>query len=271
MSLTQDSKDFDAAITNSAYVAVDNADTAPKWFEDRLATIATGATIKRRLYYTTNQEVDFPICCFLAITSRTPNFRRDDVADRVLVINLKRYKNFVAENILLNEVLKYRNEIMSEVIYTLQKIVQALRDGKDSKISFRMADFADFCLKIGRSWGVENQVKAILGKLEYLQREFHLESDVTAKLLVQWAEKNPEREITAALLNIKLAKLAEQAGIDYPCKGNSKAFAQKLRSLRKEYGGLLQITDRDAHAGIKKYRIRPKWSKNKEGGGKGGM
>jgi hypothetical protein len=40
--LTHDPKDFDAAVTNSPFVAIDNADTKRDWLEDRLATVATG-------------------------------------------------------------------------------------------------------------------------------------------------------------------------------------------------------------------------------------
>jgi hypothetical protein len=46
MPLTNDQKDFDAAITNSAFVAIDNADTKRDWLEDRLATVATGGSLR---------------------------------------------------------------------------------------------------------------------------------------------------------------------------------------------------------------------------------
>jgi hypothetical protein len=44
MPLTGDLKDFDATITNSAFVAIDNADTECRWLDDRLATMATGGS-----------------------------------------------------------------------------------------------------------------------------------------------------------------------------------------------------------------------------------
>lgn len=272
MPLTKDSKDFDAAITNSAYVAVDNADAAPPWFEDRLAVVATGGSIKKRLLFSTNEEGDFPICCFMAVTSRMPSFRRDDVTDGLLIVKLRRRRGkFIPESDLMNRVLEQRDEIMSEIIYALKDILRALRDSKVSTVDFRMADFGVFALKIGIHRNKENEVKTILAKLESLQREFHLESDPIAKLLLMWAGENPDRELTAAVLNNRLAKLAEQKNIPYPYKGNSRSLAQKLKSLRKEFEGVLNITDRTAHGGIKKYRIRPEWSKTKKGGGKGGM
>jgi hypothetical protein len=50
--------DFEAAITADPLVVADNADDAPRWLPDRLAVVATGGTIKRRILYTTNRLVE---------------------------------------------------------------------------------------------------------------------------------------------------------------------------------------------------------------------
>ena len=88
MSLSNDPKDFDAAVTHDHFVAVDNADTPVRWLNDRLAVAATGGTLKRRALYTTNRLVEYPIRAYLGITSRTPHFHRDDVADRLLLFRM---------------------------------------------------------------------------------------------------------------------------------------------------------------------------------------
>jgi len=275
--LTRDSKDFDAAITNSPYVAIDNADTAPKWFQDGLAITATGGTIKKRMYYKTNEEVDFPVQCYAAITSRTPNFSRDDIADRLMVIELERFDKFVPENLLLNKLLKHRNEIMSEVVYSLQGVLQGVlrafkgSQNEDSQVSLRMADFADLCLKIADAENKHKEVVSLLAKLEYLQRVFHLESDPLGKLLYIWAEKNSQREVFASALNQELAHLAQQKGIDYPYKDNPRSFAQKLKSLQVNFSDMLHIHVRPAHGGKNKYKICPKLPHISRGGGKGGF
>ena len=43
-------RDFDLAVTKSIYHVYDNVDSRVKWFEDRVAVIATGGTISRRGY-----------------------------------------------------------------------------------------------------------------------------------------------------------------------------------------------------------------------------
>jgi hypothetical protein len=123
--LPEDQKDFDAAVTNSHYVVIDNADSKCKWLNDRLATVATGGNIKRRALYTTNKLIDIPTRCFLAITSRTPGFRRDDVADRLLLLKLERLNNFISSKTFYEEIIEHRNEIMTEVIRHLQDIIRA--------------------------------------------------------------------------------------------------------------------------------------------------
>jgi len=272
--LTKDIKDFDAAITNSDYVAIDNADSKSIWFEDRLAIVATGGNIKKRQLYTTNTEVDFPVRCFMSITSRTPTFRRDDVVDRLLILESKRFEQFISEHALIAEVRNNRNEIMYEVVYGLKKIVRALRDAKDEDMagSFRMADFADFCIKIGRLWDTENEVKTVLTKLQYKQDKFTIEADPVKKLLYKWALENPDREVDATTLNSQLTELAMESGIKYPYEGNPRSFAQKLGHLMNELEGILEITSRTARGGVKRYRLTPKWAKtkDKEDGGKGG-
>jgi hypothetical protein len=90
MGMSDDPKDFDAAVTGEAFVAVDNADADVKWLDDKLAVVATGGTLKRRVLYTTNQLVEFPITAFVGITSRTPHFKREDVADRLLLFHVER-------------------------------------------------------------------------------------------------------------------------------------------------------------------------------------
>lgn len=259
--LSDDVKDFDAAVTNSVYVAFDNADCKHRWLNDRLATVATGGSIKRRQLYTTNEMVDIPIHCFLAITSRTPYFRRDDVVDRLLIMKVKRFKRFKSEKELLAETMQSRNFIMSELIHHLQDVVRALRDGKDidTAIAFRIADFGDFAIKIGRYAGVEHVVREILEKLCREQSSFTLEGDVIFDLLWNWAnmDGNAEKEVTNAMLFDELAAIAETEGIAFPYK-NSRSFAQRMANLRSNLSEFFIIGERAAGGRKTFYTYKPR-------------
>jgi len=250
MPLSNDPKDFDAAVTNSAFVGIDNADAKSPWLEDRLAIVATGGSIKKRELYTTNTLVEFPARCNLAITSRTPHFRRDDVADRLLIMRVDRLATFKSERSLLAEVMEHRNEIMTEVIYHLQDVVRALRDAKDHDFSgaFRMADFADFAMKIARHAGIENQLEAIFQKLSHEQSVFTLEGDEIFDLLQQWVaiNGNAGREVTNTELCRELAKVAEDQGITFIYEGKTRAFAQRMTNLRPNLMEFFDIIERKA-------------------------
>jgi hypothetical protein len=259
--LTNDSKDFDAAVTNSPFVAFDNADRKCAWLNDRLATVATGGTIKRREYYTTNRLVEIPTHCFVGITARTPHFRRDDVADRLLIMKVERFESFISEKLLLTEVMTNRDEILSEVILRLQVIVRALRaeQGVDDSCAFRMADFADFAMKVARQEGWGEQLKRIFGKLGHEQSEFTLEGDPIFETLSIWAPDHPEQEVTYKELWAELKKVAENEGIDFQeYANNARGFARRMPNIRPNLEEFFDITDipRGGHRVV--HTFRPK-------------
>jgi hypothetical protein len=110
MGMSHEPRDFDAAVTGDAFVGIDNADANVPWLDDKLAVVATGGMLKRRKYYTTNQLIEYPITAFVAVTSRTPYFRREDVADRLLLFHVERLETFGAESALLGELTAHRNQ-----------------------------------------------------------------------------------------------------------------------------------------------------------------
>lgn len=260
MPLTDDSRDFDAAITNSDFVAIDNADSKIKWLDDRLAIAATGGTIKKRELYTTNRLVDFPVRCFIGITSRTPHFRREDVADRLLMMKVERFDKFIPEKDLLKEVLDNRNQIMTEVAYRLQEVIQALHATRDQifEIDFRMADFAQFALRIARHEGNEDEVHAIFKKLTQEQSIFSLEDDPMLKLLSTWVEANQDKEVTSTELCKELSKIAKIEKINFEFDGQSRSFAQRLPNMIPNLEEFFSISSHTAGGRKKFYKFKLK-------------
>lgn len=183
--IANDCKDLDTIITNNYYVVIDNLDNPPKALNDTLARIATGQIIKKRKLFTTNHELEFEVKCFVALTSRTPQFTRDDVADRLICIYLERYQLFTDENNLCRETLAKRNEIMSHMIYKIQNYIKKLYETKDITFSvdFRMADFAVFALKTAENKKEEEELKKIFSTMIKIQNEFTLKDDVLFILL----------------------------------------------------------------------------------------
>lgn len=92
-SMTDDVKDFDAAIAATALLVADNTDTERKWLADKLATVATGGRVKKRFLYNTNTMTSIWSIAWVILTSRTPHFRRDDMARRLLLLRTRRLES----------------------------------------------------------------------------------------------------------------------------------------------------------------------------------
>lgn len=258
--LTNDARDLEAALTNSAFVVIDNADSDCKWLPDVLATAATGGAVQKRQLYTTNELVGYPIRCFVGITSRTPHFRRDDVADRLLIFKVDRLSQFISEARLLDEVRQHRDDIMTEVLGQLQAVVRALHEHRamDAEGSMRMADFAEFALKVARHSGVEEQVRRLFEGLSEEQSVFTLEDDCIFDLLKIWAAKNPDREVENKLLCQELGSLATKENVLFPYAGNVRGFAQRMHHLRPNLDQFFTITSRSAGGRRTLWSYRPR-------------
>lgn len=258
MQLSSDEKDFDAAVTNQHLVVVDNADTDVKWLNDRLAVVGTGGSIQRRQLYSTNELVRFQVRASLILTARTPQFRRDDVVDRLLVLHMDRMEHFQPESKLVADLLRKRSAIMTEVVSHLQAIVGGLHAQRHQvhETEFRLADFADFALKVADVQGFGAAMKTILNKLVRAQAAFTLEGDPFYEALMHWLGaadgKNVGREVTASVLASELAQAADLNAV--PLKERSgSAIAQKLRNLKSNLACFMDINETAGRSNLTHY------------------
>lgn len=255
--------DFDAAVTNLTFVGIDNADSKCSWFNDKLAVLATGGKYLKRKLYTTNSMEEIEPDCFLAITSRTPHFKRDDVNDRLLIMFVDRIEKFISERTLNENFLNHRDEMMSELMLHLQTVVRALKDQSDVHYEgpFRMADFADFALKIGTHLGFQNEIHETLSKLGREQSRFTLEDDPVARMLILWVAENDNIEISNIELCQKLSLLAKQKNMHFPfTQEQGKSFAQYMSSLRPNLEDFFEITPKNhgGHRVTYTYKLKSK-------------
>jgi hypothetical protein len=271
MQLSNDPRDFDAAVTAEAFVGIDNADQPMPWLDDRLAVLATGATLKRRLYYTTNKLVEFPVTAFVGITSRTPQFTREDVADRLLLFNVERLKQFDAEAHLLQQLQAHRDDLLTELVGQLQDVLKALRDqkGKRYPTKFRIADFGEFALKVAHAADRGAAMEAILDKLRRQQLDFTAQDDPLLDLLDKWLG-NPMslgKEISTAELFYALHALVSTMEFTTFSFKDAKAFGQHLANLKGTLRTLYGTTERTGSQGKRLWTFR---HRRGEGRGKSG-
>ncbi|MGK5086319.1 hypothetical protein WDW86_02075 [Bdellovibrionota bacterium FG-2] len=233
--LTEKPDDFDALVTNSWFAKLDNVDAKISWLPDKLCTLSTGGSLKKRAFYTTNTMSEFPTDCFTSIATRTPKFGRDDVNDRLLLVRTKRPDKKIPELTCLKEVLSNRDALLTEFVYLLQEGVRALKeqDSYQYEGDCRMADFASFAMKLAIQFGAKGKVETILTKLGKAQSEFTLQGDPVAVLISKWTAVagNYGKKISAAELCAELAKIADSLRIEFEYRNNVNGFSQKISDI----------------------------------------
>lgn len=252
--------DFDTAVANNYYVVFDNVDGSIKWLNDKLASISTGQNIKKRKLYTDNIEVNIPTHCFVTLTSRTPHFRRDDVSDRLLIMRTKRLPDFRSEKDCIDEIGRNRNEIMTYVMYTLQRLLINMV-GKEEKalVSFRMADFGKFALGTASILYAPEDVKVIFDKMSQEQSRFTLENEPIYEILNIWIDENGNqgREVTSAQLYDEFTVIAREHNISFYYR-SPRGLAQRLTNIRSNLGIYFNISDRTGGRNVTWYKFERK-------------
>lgn len=147
--MPSDKKQFNNDVTNNAYIFYDNVEVNKKDLQEKLAQVATGFTLKQRKLYSTNETVSYKARCFVGITTRTLDKIQEDVAQRYLMVRVQPFslgggtKRQSMGNI-LREVADQRNELWSELLTYVNKIVKVIgqRGGlESSEVTIRMADY----------------------------------------------------------------------------------------------------------------------------------
>ncbi len=225
--------DFDAAVTANYIACFDNVDGRIDWLNDKLAHTATGKMIQKRKLYTTNQNIRFFPKCFLMLNARTPQFKREDVTDRLLLFRTDALDQKRSEAEIINEVLKVRNEIWSELLLQLNEIVEAFAtEPTGFSTSFRMADWAKTAWRIADIYDKGDMLISLLVKIETAQSDFLLEDDSIFLCLDAWLAKpeNVGREVTSGTLYNDFQIIAQEEGISFLYK-STKSFGIRLRNI----------------------------------------
>lgn len=255
-------EDFDTLVTNNHLIVFDNVDTGKSWLNDKLASVATGQNIGKRKLFTDNEEIKLPTKTYLALTSRTPQFTRDDVADRLISIPFKRISDFLPEEELINSILDHRNEIMSYIMYELQKVLKALEitKGHVYKTILRSADFAIFGLRIFDALGNKEEFESILEKVCEVQKAFAVEEDSLVYVLKIFAKKQvQQRKMSGFELHKNLLQIANEDNFDIPefrAKYKSvKSLTRRIANIKGNISNDVKITIYKERANQKSYKI----------------
>lgn len=249
---------FDTAVTHSYLVAWDNVDGKIGWLNDKLAICATGHKLRLRRLYTTNELFEVQTRCFLALTSREPEFKRDDVADRLLILRLKRLQKFQPERVLIQDALNHRDEFWTQLLNDLNVIVRGLSHTSALQGNqHRMADWADLGYRICQTQGRAESFKGILRKLDTERADFLLKGDPIFEALMEWVPQNQGRPVETRVLYEELKALSKIRGLG---EGRSpfrdvRVFGRQLSQMMSNLSIYLNIESWEERARKRVYRF----------------
>ena len=212
-----------------------------------------------------------PLRSWIGITSRQPrSYTRDDIADRSIYLRFKRIDKSkrIAESEIYETFMDKRPDIVTDVIYTIQGILEsmALADNDKAQITsdIRMMDFARFCLSA--TYNNEENYKKTQDMLTQLAAEQvgflqenseiynviigYLQSDKTFTYENKWTDFK-----TASQLNSIFHDLANSGDITYHKNSNGNSLAQKLRQLT-DFEHVIEMEEKQKRNKGKQYRFR---------------
>lgn len=234
--------DFGVVLLHSSPIALfDNTDAYIDWVPDAVCAYATGAKWKRRKLYTDDESLEIRPHAFICVASKNPaSFRREDTADRCIVLRLERRTSFRRPERLEQEILADRPTLLGEYLWYVNRIVAEMRstavEFAELDETHRMADFAMLARVIGRVIGwPEDAVDGLMDAITRERDAFINEEDPFMSLLTRWVDyrtnrgvANRGRLMTLQELNSDLLSLAQAAQIDW--KHTARSLKQKLQS-----------------------------------------
>lgn len=243
--------DFWTKITTSPFATFDNVDSHIPWLPDALAQASTGIQVTKRKLYTTNETVKYTPRCFLSLTARTPTFRREDVASRLIILYLMRIEDKKAEYQLLEEVNSRRDTLMSEYAQMLNQVLASTPD-LDADPNLRLADFANVAARIANAFHQDDAMRKIIKKLKRSQMTFATEENQIYLALDSWIGETVEldgqllsnegRRIYAKELLGELRETSDKSGFRFRIM-SSNSLGIQIKNLRDELATHFNITN----------------------------
>ncbi len=255
---------FWAGICHSSVVCIDNVDTLVPWLADALAVVATGGKYKRRKLYETNTLVEYTPRCFPIVTSRNPqSFTRDDIVDRLLLIEVERRKTFVPEAELLAQLDEHRGQIWGELLTNLNKMVSELKKPSNTTpVKHRLADWARLAVRFSPVLGIAN-VEQKLDEMDASKVQFALDGQPLVEALEMWVGAHPDHDfIASGKLYAAICTMYDDMGLKFALK-SARVFGMQLKNLRPELESRYTIEEKPGSNNTKLFRF----SKHPEGAG----
>lgn len=263
MIIGESAEDFGVQLLRSPVVCLDNVDSNKPWLRDAMCTYTSSGGDRKRKRYSDTDYVNVRPEGLIAVTSRNPTtFRRDDLADRCLVLRLDRRVGDFAGSEIFDDVRAARPKMFAEYLCRLNMVVARLRDMERRRHAHRLADFAQLAHAVGEgSLGASpDDVAAWLRAAEAEREALTLESDPLIIALDRWMPEGIGHSVTAAELYAALARRAGDAGVKW--YDNARALASRISNIgpaiENRYNVVIHRSP--SHAGVFRYTFAPRAS-----------
>jgi hypothetical protein len=256
-------EDFDMALANDPLTIFDNVDTPEKWLPDRLALAAGNSEITKRKLFTNTETISLQMQGFVGITAHNPQFGREDVADRFLLLQFERLPDGTrrAETDIINRIVRRRHAMWGAIVQDIQKVLSTPQPLDSEVPDFRIADFARMGFWISRALGDEESFASAIKNMKNDQRSFNLEEDhILVEALrgaIQKQEPEPKLERVSAAQLWQLLERASKDQKSFRAKyRNAVALGKKFWALQDSLKALFKIEwDYDTGKGARVWNI----------------
>lgn len=263
--LPEDAKEFENALINNDFLALDNTTGIPKKIRTSMCQSVTGFQVTRRELFTTMGQVQRPSTATLAVAGITKVLSETEIANRSLEICIKERPagNNISEQELHANIDTGRADMMGELLYRVQLVLKALDAQRDytPTTSLRLAGFASVLLRVARHEGWEVEAEHLIDTWHEEQTEAALEGEDLAEILAIWMSQPNWKPVTLSPedLNRQLCEVATAHSIrETSWQSRSQWLGMRLQrsiaSYRRRFG--LQITP-DKHSKSNRYRFAP--------------
>jgi hypothetical protein len=261
--LSEDVKEFENAVINNDFLAIDNTSGIPKRIRSLICQTVTGFQVTRRELYTTMGQVKRKSTATLAVAGITKMLNETETSNRSIDIHIKERPGNTSEQDLHNNIDWERPELIGEMLVRVQMVLKALHAESDytPNTKLRLAGFASILLRVARHEGWEEEANSLIETWHEEQIEAALEGEDLAQALSIWMSR-PEwrpRTMTAEQLNRELVTIAQsnfmgETSWDGKAQYLGTRLQRSISSYRRRFG--LEIVP-DRHTKINRYRFAP--------------
>ncbi len=249
--------DYDHAVSHDPLVVFDNVDTWVAWLPDKLALSAANSDLVKRKLYTDADTVVLKRQALVGITAHNPKFRREDIVDRLIMLNFHRLEKFNSETAIIQEIIMNRDRLWGQLLLDAQKVMATAMPHENEVPKFRVNDFAKLGLWIARALGFEEDFRSAILVNTQEQVHFNLEEEeVLVTVIKKWIGQPRKKEwYTAGELWENWGLMVEDQGAFQRAYKNAVGLGKKLWTMQETLKSVASIEYDQDHQGVRLWRI----------------